>query len=153
MSAAAPFCTQVFPDLMDFMCYGKNNETLHQENYLVITWCWKHTEQARRLQATLEGRQPKLWLTHSLTHSLTGVKCRVTSVAKKYINSGVWKIKPELIKSSWNDLACVSIYIFETNCKKNQMILHVFQYIFFKRIVKKIKWSCMCLTIYFLNKL
>ena len=38
-------------------------------------------EQARKLQATLEGRQPKLWLTHWLTHSLTGVRCRATSVA------------------------------------------------------------------------
>ena len=36
------------------------------------------TKQARKLQATLEGCNPKL----SLTDSLTGVKCRATSVAK-----------------------------------------------------------------------
>ena len=37
-------------------------------------------KQARKLQATLEDCNPKLWL----AHSLTGVKCRATSVAKKY---------------------------------------------------------------------
>ena len=36
-------------------------------------------KQARKLQATLEGCNPKLWL----NHSLTGVKCRATGVAKK----------------------------------------------------------------------
>ena len=36
-------------------------------------------KQARKLQATLEGCNPKLCLA---TDSLTGVKCRATSVAK-----------------------------------------------------------------------
>ena len=37
------------------------------------------SQKARKLQATLEGCNPKL----RLTHSLTRVKCRATSVAKK----------------------------------------------------------------------
>ena len=45
-------------------------------------------QQARKLQATLEGCNPKLWITYSLTHSLTGVKCRATGVAK---NSPDWE--------------------------------------------------------------
>ena len=40
------------------------------------------SKQARKLQATLEGCNPKLWITDWLTDSLTGVKCRATSVAK-----------------------------------------------------------------------
>ena len=39
-------------------------------------------KQARKLQGTLEGCNPKLWITDWLTDSLTGVKCRATSVAK-----------------------------------------------------------------------
>ena len=42
-------------------------------------------QQARKLQATLEGCNPKLWLTRLLVHSLTGVKCRATSVAKNIV--------------------------------------------------------------------
>ena len=37
-------------------------------------------KQARKLQATPEGCNPKLC---PATHSLTGVECRATSVAKK----------------------------------------------------------------------
>ena len=47
-----------------------------------------YREQARKLQATLEGCNPKLWITDWLTDSLTGVKCRATSVAKNQF----WKI-------------------------------------------------------------
>ena len=44
--------------------------------------CMAKKEQARKLQATLEGCNSKLF---PLTGSLTGVKCRATSVAKKNI--------------------------------------------------------------------
>ena len=45
------------------------------------------SQKARKLQATLEGCNPKL----RLTHSLTRVKCRATSVAKKLKSRhGLW---------------------------------------------------------------
>ena len=40
-------------------------------------------KQARKLQATLEGCNPKLC---PATHSLTGVECRATSIAKNSAN-------------------------------------------------------------------
>ena len=52
-----------------------------------ISQIGRKEEQARKLQATLEGCNPKL---RPLTDLLTGVKCRVTSVAKNF--SG--QIKP-----------------------------------------------------------
>ena len=48
------------------------SEIIHGDQHL--------KKQARKLQATLEGCNPKLWI----TYSLTGVKCRATSVAKKH---------------------------------------------------------------------
>ena len=39
-------------------------------------------KQARKLQATLDGCKPKL---RPPTDLLTGMKCRATSVAKKYL--------------------------------------------------------------------
>ena len=47
-------------------------------------------KQARKLQATLPS--PKLWITYLLTYSLTAVRCRATSVAKKFAPGTLRKI-------------------------------------------------------------
>ena len=70
-------------------------------------------KQARKLQATLEDANPKLWLTYSLTDG--GVRCRATSVAKKNgpsplhtniidIECRMYKVqsKSEMVPWDWN---------------------------------------------------
>ena len=70
------------------------------------------SKQARKLQATLEGCNPKIWI----THSLTAVKCRATSVANNHLvdrlgSSKVFSQKCELSgrrRASFHFLACTT---------------------------------------------